>query len=180
VRDLVDLVWPRREAPDVPTTTIPPRYPGTPAVAAAEARANLDRQHATFDSLDSKAATMIAAVLVVIGLTLPNLTVHGFFATALVVLLAGVVGYSLATALAAYNVQRVATGGWDPATGMRALGEKQEAATAALAAALFHAIANNRPIVARKARLVRRSLLGLAVAPALLAALFLAGSFGYP
>ena len=177
-RDVVDLVWPRRGEPDVPGP-VPDRYSAKTAVVARdEARANLERQHKTFDSLDTKAATVIAAVFVVIGLAVPRLSVDSPLESGLAALLVLTVGYSLATAVAGYNVERVATGGWDPPTGVAHLARPSGPATAALAAALFHAIANNRPKVERKARFVRRSLLSLAVAPGLLAALFAAGSLG--
>lgn len=178
--DLADLLWPRAEAPVELEVKLPAVEEGSrvPAIVHAEARASLDRQNTTWSSLDDKASTVIAAVLVVVGLTLPNLTLRTDVEKWLFIALAVVVGYGLLCAVASYNVH-AASSGWTPKNAVDALvrWKNPDAGLAALAVHLLRAVANNKPVVERKARLVRRALLSLAVAALVLGSLFVAGSF---
>jgi hypothetical protein len=158
-----------------------PSLPRGPLSASAQvqayATALLQRQSEDYDALDTKAVTVIAAVLVFAGLVFPNLrppdsSLH----RALVLLLLAFSAYTFSTALGAYRVATLKMP-WTPKAALGAINRTATAAQAAQAHAALKAYVTNWPVVERKAQFVKLSVYSLAPLGITVAALFATNGF---
>lgn len=161
----VEEPWPERKRNESSGTNI----------VYEHARDLVSRQGATFDAIDAKAATIIGAILVVLGLVLPNVRAkelpHWIALGAFLL----VIGYGLAAAFAAYGPTKLKIG-VQPSTLTPAMTKTEEAARIAVALHLLRKYVQNEPAVQRKAAFVLRGLIALAVAIVPLFALSLLGA----
>ena len=148
------------------------RLDGGTSVVLEYARDHLARQVGTLDGLDAKAATIMGASLVLLGLLLPQLSAASGWEIAFGGLFLMFIAYTLLMAFMAYRVQAWHVG--VPARDVvRAMSTKERIAQAAIGLKLLRAYIYNQPLSRQKAARVQRSLvaLGLSVIP--LAALFI-------
>jgi hypothetical protein len=142
------------------------------AVVLEYARAQYSAQTATFDALDNKTATVIAASLVLIGLVLPNFHARGPEQIALAGLFLVVIGYGLVAAFMAYRLRSWHVG--VPAQDvLEAMPKEPGIAQGAIGFKLLTAYVVNKATMQRKAAFVQRGLLGLAASIVPLVALLL-------
>lgn len=177
-------LWPAR-LPPVPE---PQLVPGEPilgeTVALEHARYLLDRQNSVDDALDGKAATLVSADLIVLGLVLTQVSIGQgspwtpvpALELAFLLLLLGTVGHSLVTAVAAYGVIETEAG-WSATDLPTAMTFREEDARAALAIKLAQAYVQNAPLIKRKAEFVRISLRALLATALFVVVLFVFGGF---
>jgi hypothetical protein len=168
-------LWPSLS--EVKKLPLPASGPLTANIVIGEFAAGLfARQSADYDALDTKAATLIGAVLVFAGLIFPNLSPANQGEWIVTALLLGVLGYTLVMALAAYRVSLL-HGPWTPEVAVGTVNYSATAARVALAVATLRAYLGNYPILQRKAQFVRLSLYSLIPAALLAATLFVVGAF---
>ena len=172
-RRLRHAVWPyaqRRQ--EWPKAADP--GPATPIVLE-HARDLLARQSASYDALDGKAATIIGAIFVVLGLVLPNVSARDAVECAAFGFFLAVVAYGLAVSFKAYSVTKLSVG-VTPAHVAQATAVPEATVRGAMAVHLLRNWVANEPAIERKAAFVLRALVALIIAVVPLAILAIAGA----
>lgn len=144
-------------------------------IVLEHARELLARQSQSYDALDSKAATLIGATLVVLGLVLPNVDADEAIHWAALIVFLVVIAYALLASFAAYSVTKLKVG-VSARTLTSAMTRDEGTARAAVTVHLLRKYVENRPAIERKAALVLRGLIALGVAIPALVALAISGA----
>lgn len=173
---MLELLWPRLATRE-PLATLPGGTLNATAEVRGYATDLLTRQAGDYDALDTKAATVIGAVLVFVGLVFPQVHPHHLGQWLVFAGLLGLLVYTMATAIMGYRVSRLRMP-WTPDTAVFAMRAVPADADAALAYGALDAYLANKPMVDRKAKFVRLSIYAVGPVAALVVALFFTGALG--